>query len=168
MAALTGGGCGPPFTRIPYLLSTRLASFVARRGFVHRDRKDFREAWKTFLVAMNLDIRYEGPVREKTFKQYDLYKSCLIGLVEEWEKHLKTVYPPKFPKVEVVHDKSRRRFPSVPWELERGYSVLEAIERTLNDPFLKDSMWEPMRQGRRPRIEIPPSITIDRRRDQYV
>lgn len=150
----------------PLTPKRELAMCISRRAFRVLEGKNFVDAFKLFLMAMSLDIRYEGPIRENRPKQFDGYKLCLYGLISQWEQDLKNRYPPRFPKIEMLLSQEYRRFPGVPWELERGFSMLEAIERLLNDPEHHEVFWEPLRWGLPTKRELPESITIDRTQEQ--
>jgi hypothetical protein len=74
---------------------------------------------------------------------------------------LKARRPPGFPKVEIVVDKQRRRWPKLHWDLERRMRFLEAVENLLNDPELEAKCWAPMRAEKEPLLQLPKTIVVD-------
>jgi hypothetical protein len=127
-----------------------LASFLGTRALVLSDHKRYREAAELFCVAAELT------------PQLATYPRCLACTLVEWKKHLQSQYPPRFPrKVNVYLRPALRRWPSIPWEVEREIAALHLTEYSLNDPDSRATYWEPLRQGRPPIRPVPTSITAD-------
>jgi hypothetical protein len=127
-----------------------LANFVAQRGFVLTDHHLYGEAIETFVLASELDA------------EHAIYPATILEVLREWKKHLQSQYPPRFPRrIEVVLRPDRRRWPSVPWEVEREIAALHATEWCLNYPPHVQMWWEPLRSGRLPLRDVPDSITVN-------
>lgn len=127
-----------------------LANFLGQRGFVLHDHKRYREAGECFCMANELT------------PQWDTYPSCILTLLRDWKRHLQSQYPPLFPRrIDVLLRPDRRRWPSVPWEVEREMAALRVIEHTLNDPDARATWWDLLRQGRPPIRPVPTCITAD-------
>jgi hypothetical protein len=113
-----------------------LAQFVARRGYRWWDVGQYRRAVAALLVAVEVDrsdAMYPVMVREYT----DL-----------WDRHLRRRRPSGFPKMEIRVHPEHRRWPVVPWDLEKKIRFLEAAEELLDKPDLIRDYWDPLRQGR--------------------
>jgi hypothetical protein len=126
-----------------------LASFLAKRAFQWRDHRMYREAVDSFSWAAEL-----------TTGRSVIYQDCVLETIQEWEKNLKTLYPPRFPKIEVLMQKNRRRFPSMPWWVERAIRVLEGVELCLFEPRHETDWWRPLRNQQVPLVPVPNSITV--------
>jgi hypothetical protein len=59
------------------------------------------------------------------------------------------------------HRPDRRRWPTVPWEVEREIAALDVVEWCLNNPEYKRRWWDPLRSGRSPAGDVPSGITIN-------
>lgn len=127
-----------------------LASFIGRRAFRLRDARRYREAVETFIIAAELDAPYLT------------YPNCILATLPEWKEYLQTLYPPRFPRqIEVLQRPARRRWPTIPWEIEREIAALHTIEFCLYHPLHVAWWWEPLCRGHPPRRDVPTSITID-------
>jgi hypothetical protein len=127
-----------------------VASFVGKRAFVLHDHKRYREAVELFGLAFEMTPRLAT------------YASCVVTTVAEWKKHLQSQYPPRFPRrIDVLLRPDLRRWPTMPWEVEREIAALHTIELSLNDPHERAMWWEPLRQGRTPATPVPSSVTVD-------
>jgi hypothetical protein len=127
-----------------------VAEFVGKRAFVLNDHKRYREAAEHFCIAAELT------------PQLAIYPRCLGITLLEWKKHLQSQYPPQFPRrINVLLRPDQRRWPSIPWEVEREIAALHLTEYSLNDPESRAAYWDPLRQGRTPTHPVPTSITAD-------
>lgn len=90
------------------------------------------------------------------------YPSCVVGSMTEWKRHLQSQYPPRFPqRIGIDIRPDRRRWPTVPWEVEREIAALDVVEWCLNNPEYKRRWWDPLRSGRSPAGDVPSGITIN-------
>jgi hypothetical protein len=127
-----------------------LACFVSQRAFVLKDHRRYHEAVETFIAASELD------------PEHATYPQCVLGVMHEWKRHLQSQYPPQFPRsIDVLLRVDQRRWPSVPWEVEREVASLHATEWCLYYPSHLKEWWEPLRNGRPPLCDVPASVTID-------
>lgn len=138
-----------------------LAVFVGNRGFRYLDCGRFMEAFRVFHVALALDETLGHPSPHDV--SFDVYKSLLVDTLRLWQRRLAEQHPPGFPRIEMVLQQSPRRFPMIPWALEREFLTLNSVQSLLHDPHHRKSMWQPLREGRRPSVAIPAAITIDLR-----
>ncbi|MBA4062485.1 MAG: hypothetical protein C0501_02025 [Isosphaera sp.] len=127
-----------------------LATSVGQRGFVLQDHKRYREAAECFCAAAELTPQSAG------------YPGCVLGTIAEWKRHLQSLYPPRFPRrIDVLLRPDRRRWRTVPWEVEKEMAALRVIDYSLNDPEARATWWDLLRQGRPPIRPVPASITAD-------
>jgi hypothetical protein len=126
-----------------------LASFLAKRAFQWRDKRLYQKTVDAVAWAAEL-----------TATRSAMYPHCLVGMIWEWENHLKTLYPPRFPKIEAIMQKNRRRFTLMPWEVERAIRVLERVEACLFNPRHEAEWWKPLRNHQVPLTPVPSSITV--------
>jgi hypothetical protein len=127
-----------------------LANFIGHRAFVLKDHHRYREAVETFAAAGELD------------PQHAMYASCVLTLLAQWKRHLQSQYPPCFPRrIEVLLRKDRRRWQSMPWEVEREIASLHVTEFCLRHPPHVEMWWGPLRQGRPPLRMVPGQFTAD-------
>jgi hypothetical protein len=131
-----------------------LADFVSRRGLIWWQRGNCRRALAAYLLAQSLD------------RESQLGAARVQVLTSEWEQKLRRRFPPGFPKVEIIADPRRARWPWVPWASELQLRCLEAIEDVLNDPDHEQLWWAPLRAGRKPLRRVPEKITTDRTKEQ--
>jgi hypothetical protein len=90
-----------------------------------------------------------------------MYPGCVRISMQQWREHLQSQFPPGFPhQIEVVLRRDRRRWPSVPWEVEREVAFLHATEWCLHYPRHVEWWWDPLRKGQRPRCAVPSGITV--------
>jgi hypothetical protein len=127
-----------------------LATFVASRGFCLCDRRRYREGLEALVLASALT-----PDRAH-------HAACVLGALQDWEKHLRGLYPPRFLRsIEILVRPDRRRFPTIPWEVERHMRMMEAIETCLFEPRYEEWWWGPLRRGLPPLRDVPTSLTVD-------
>lgn len=127
-----------------------LASFIAHRGFRWHDVGKYRHAVESFVIASVLDAGYAK------------YSKCVLEAMDKWRQHLQSQYPPLFPRrIEVLLSKDRRRWPEIPWELEREIAALHATEYCLHDPENVQMWWEPLRKGQPPLGRAPTGLTVN-------
>jgi hypothetical protein len=127
-----------------------LANFVGQRGFVLKDHHRYHEAVETFILAADLDA------------VHCTYPATVLELLCEWKKHLQSQYPPRFPRrIEVFLRPEKRRYRSVPWEVEREIAGLHATQWCLRYPLHEQMWWDPLRKGYPPLSDVPTGITVD-------
>ncbi len=127
-----------------------LAECVGRRAHAWRDRGRYRESAELYCLAAELT------------PQSARYPSCVCGILALWRRHLQSQYPPRFPRrIELLQRRDRRKWQTVPWEVEREIAALTASERCLTDPNNRAWWWEPLRHGRTPLRDVPTSITVN-------
>ncbi len=127
-----------------------LASFMASRGFCLCDQRLYRHGLDALAWASVLD-----PDNAR-------YASCVLAGLGEWKKYLQSLYPPGFPRrIEILVCRDPRRFPAIPWEVEREIRNLEAVEGCLFDTRYEEWWWRPLRNGQQPLREVPTSLTVD-------
>ncbi len=131
-----------------------LADAMANRGFCLHDHRRYREAVDAFVWG---SILHPESAR---------YPYCVTDGIRTWEQHLRGLYPPRFPRVEILTCRDRRRFPTIPWEVERAIRMLESVEDCLFEPRHEAWWWRPLREGLPPQREVPDSITVDLTREQ--
>jgi hypothetical protein len=95
------------------------------------------------------------------------YPACILMVLRQWKEYLQKKLPPSFPKIELLLRPDQRRFPSIPWGVERELGALETLEDVLRDPDSDRLIWQPLREGRQPLVEVPERITGDYRRVVY-
>jgi hypothetical protein len=133
-----------------------LANFVAQRGFVLLDHGRDREAVEMFVRASELT------------PELVTYRHCILTILAAWKQRLQTRCPRSFPRLDLRLRPDRRRWPSIPWEVEREFIAIESLESVLTDPEQDRLLWQPLRDGRTPMIEVPESITVDCTRLTYI
>lgn len=127
-----------------------LANFVGHRGFVLKDHRRYREAFDTFVRSADLTPGLA------------VYPDTILEVMAEWKRHLQTRLPPRgFPKLDLLLTPERRRWPTIPWEVEREYAALATMEARLNDPEADRLFWQPLRDGRPPLATVPATIAAD-------
>jgi hypothetical protein len=127
-----------------------LALFLGHRGWRWQDAYQFWNALEAFALAGELSPR------DAT------YPSCIFGCMHQWKTQLQSQYPPGFPRrVEVLLRPDRRRWPAMPWEVEREIAALDSTEFCLHEPDHVKWWWEPLRNGKPPLREVPTSMTVD-------
>lgn len=127
-----------------------LANFIAERGYAFVRVRRFREAIETFIQAYELD------------KEHFLFPATILNVASVWKEYQLALYPPNFPEpLNVLFRRDRRRWPSIPWGVEREIASMHCVEWLLNDPQRKSKYWDPMRSGTLPIHEMPRSITVD-------
>ncbi len=127
-----------------------MASFIGKRAFRLLDAHQYKESVETFIIASELDSAHA------------MYPSCILGAMTEWRRNMQSQFPLGLPKqIEVLLRRDRRRWPSIPWEVERQIAFLHATEWCLNYPSHVEMWWQPLRQGRRPARSVPTRISVD-------
>jgi hypothetical protein len=99
-------------------------------------------------------------------RESQLRVSCARAHALEWEQKLRLRQPPGFPRVEIVVDRTRVRWPGMPWASDTHLRRLEAIEDLLNDPDHERWWWAPLRAGRKPPRPVPTNVTADYTREK--
>lgn len=125
------------------------ACFIASRAFQWWQLGMNRRA----IAAQMIAVKVEG-VQGARCHQLQL-------MAQDWERKLVAQRPPKFPKLEITVDASRRRWPWVQWEIEKLLRYYEAAESVLRDPELNEQLWEPLRQGREIHGPMPQKLVVD-------
>jgi hypothetical protein len=127
-----------------------LASFVGQRAYVYRDNHRYLDAIDHFIIAADLDERHIT------------YRAATELALRAWREHLRKQLPTGFPpRIEVRLRKDKRRWPTIPWELERDICCAHTTEWCLNHPRHEEWWWKPLRKGLRPKHDVPTSITVD-------
>jgi hypothetical protein len=126
-----------------------LAEFVGRRGCQWWWQGNYPRALAAKVAALFVDPTWGYLWDTVRFFAY------------QWEAKLKVRRPPGFPRVTLLADKQRRRWPSLDWESERYLRLLEAVEKILNNPAYVVQWWHPLRAGRKPLLPVPTTITVD-------
>jgi hypothetical protein len=80
----------------------------------------------------------------------------LINGLSRWRAKLRAVLPPVFPLLDVEF--AGRRYPALPFQLERDILALEAIEKCVPDPVYSKPFREP--QARCPDQRSPTRIPM--------
>jgi len=132
-----------------------LANFIGQRGFVLKDLHRYREAVEVLVQASELTPNQAT------------YPGCILSVLREWKVNLQKRLPKSFPKLELLLRPDQRRFPSIPWEIEREYAGLDSLDDILNDPDADRPLWQPLREGRHPLVEVPEKIVSDYTRASY-
>lgn len=125
-----------------------LAAFIGDRAWQLVDAGRYLEAIDAGIRAGDLDAGHYT------------YPRFAVGITAEWRAALRARRPPGFPVVSVGLDPARRRWPSVPWELEVQVRSLEVEAAVLDDDRLERDVWGPLRSGRAPAEPVPPLIRV--------
>jgi hypothetical protein len=127
-----------------------LANSIAQRGYVWADHGEHRKATDCFLVAAELDAGHAT------------YPQAANTTIGRWQQEVRRRCPRGFSRdVRVNLNPNRRRWPGVPWEVERQVAAIHTTEWCLRHPDHETQWWEPLRQGRPPRSAVPTTITVD-------
>lgn len=144
--------------RFGYLLSLspreEMALFAISRAYCWLEAGHYLNTVSGFIIADALCKGSRG------------YLDLAQMAADAWEERLFARMPMSFPQIEVLYDRSKRRWPSVPWEFEKRIGWLESVERVLNDPFLRETFWNPLAEGRLTKQELPRSLTADRTKEK--
>ncbi|MBX9585168.1 MAG: hypothetical protein K2X87_33085 [Gemmataceae bacterium] len=125
------------------------ANAVAQRAFVLLDLRRHREAVECFADAAEVT------------PEYATYPLCLDAALARWDANLLDRRPPGFPQVEGSLRRDRRRWPRVPWPVERRIAATHAAEWCLDHPDHERWWWGPLRRGEPPAGGVPASIEVD-------
>jgi hypothetical protein len=127
-----------------------LANSIAQRGYVWADHGEYRRATDCFLVAAELDAGHAT------------YPRAATTTIGRWQDDLRQRCPNGFPRdIRVNLNPNRRRWPKVPWEIERHVAAIHTTEWCLRHPAQAEQWWEPLRAGRKPASAVPATITVD-------
>jgi hypothetical protein len=127
-----------------------LANAIGQRGYVWKDHGEHHRAVECFLVAAEVDAGHATYPRAATIA------------IARWQDDLRRRCPAGFPhEIRVNLNREKRRWPTVPWEIERHVAGIHTTEWCLRHPTHEQQWWHPLRQGRRPLSDVPTTITVD-------
>jgi hypothetical protein len=127
-----------------------LANAIGQRGYVWDDNGEYGKATECFLAAAELDA------------EHATYPRSATTAINRWQDDLRRRCPVGFPRdIRVQLDPSRRRWPTVPWEVERHVAAIHTTEWCLRHPEQRARWWEPLGRGQRPMTDVPNTITVD-------
>jgi hypothetical protein len=127
-----------------------LAHAIGQRGYVWADHGEYHKAAECFLVASELDAGHAT------------YPRAAMVTIDRWQADLRKRCPNGFPRdIRVNLNPNRRRWPKVPWEVERHVAAMQTTEWCLRDPGHESRWWKPLREGHLPPSAVPTTITVD-------
>ena len=124
-----------------------IASFLANRGHVWFEHRQYKHASNSYAQACELDPENWA------------CSDSLIEAMNAWDRELQSLLMPGFPSLTIA--RPPRMYPHIPEDLESGLFHMMTKENLLLDPPLKARWWDPLRRDRSSKpADLPIHISV--------